>query len=325
MKDSIIDMREPYLLENGFKNEKNNKLFNEEGLCYHFDPEIGDGWYWIYTHENLFSITIHDFVVYKDTFINCTMPEYLGIIYYESISGEELNPYKRLNAGCINGYFNSKKGYQALIHKNIPIKSIGIDITPEYYEEYLKRKYSDEYINPSSAFLSIDETTEFPEMVLLLHQIKNYRGTGMPAKLFYEGKVAEAVSLIVERNTHLKSKVQNKISNEDLQHLNTVTAYINDHYAFDIHQERLCKIACMGATKLKSTFKKVYKCTITEYIQQRRMGHAEHLLSNTDLNIQQVAQIVGYNSASRFSTLFKKSTGLLPYEYQKLSSGINSQ
>ena len=34
----------------------------------------------------------------------------------------------------------------------------------------------------------------------------------------------------------------------------------------------------------------VYDCTITEYIQQRRMSQAEYLLTKTDLSIGQIAQ-----------------------------------
>jgi AraC-like DNA-binding protein len=156
-------------------------------------------------------------------------------------------------------------------------------------------------------------------MILLLHQIKNYHGTGMAAKLFYEGKVSEAVSLIVERTKQLLPKKPFKVSTEDLKRIETVTSFINDHFAFDLRLEQLSKISCMGTTKLKSSFKEVNRCTITEYIQHRRMGQAEHLLSSTDLNIGQIAQIVGYDSAGRFSELFKKSTGLLPFEYKKLS------
>ena len=44
------------------------------------------------------------------------------------------------------------------------------------------------------------------------------------------------------------------------------------------HWNDLTQIACMGTTKLKSCFKKYYDCTITEYIQQRRMSQAEYLL-----------------------------------------------
>ena len=61
-----------------------------------------------------------------------------------------------------------------------------------------------------------------------------------------------------------------------------MAAYLSDHYAAEIPMERLTQIACMGTTKLKSSFKKVYDCTITEYIQQRRMSQAEYLLTSTD-------------------------------------------
>lgn len=325
MKNFIKEIREPYLLEKGFTLENSNEKYNSMGQTYKIDPNIGKGHYWMYGHQNLFSIVIHDFFFYKDHFLEHYLPEYLSITYYDSISGEELHPYKRLNARCVKGYWSNDNIYKALFHKNIPIRSIGIEITPEYYEDYLRKKYPGEYINPQSALLSIDEETNFPEMVLLLHHIRNYRGTGMAGKLFYEGKVAEAMSLIIERTKRMKSKDAKRISKQDLKHLETVTSYINDHYAFDLHLKKLAQIACMGTTKLKSSFKEIHKCTITEYIQHRRMGQAEHLLANTDLRIGQIAQIVGYNSASRFSELFRKSTGLLPYEYRKLSLGENDQ
>ncbi|MFR8229311.1 MAG: helix-turn-helix domain-containing protein [Anaeromassilibacillus sp.] len=47
------------------------------------------------------------------------------------------------------------------------------------------------------------------------------------------------------------------------------------------------------------------------------MSQAGHLLSDTDLNIGQIAKTVGYTSASRFAKLFRKSTGLLPGEFRK--------
>ena len=81
--------------------------------------------------------------------------------------------------------------------------------------------------------------------------------------------------------------------------------------------ERLTQIACMGTTKLKSSFKKVYDCTITEYIQQRRMSQAEYLLTNTDLSIGQIAQTVGYSTSSRF---LRSCSGRVP-GYCRESSG----
>lgn len=73
----------------------------------------------------------------------------------------------------------------------------------------------------------------------------------------------------------------------------------------------------MGTTKLKYTFKEVYKSTISEYILNKRIRQAEHLLANTDLRISQISQTIGYKKASSFSEIFRKTTGLLPNEYRK--------
>ena len=42
------------------------------------------------------------------------------------------------------------------------------------------------------SFQSLDQTDHFPEMVRLLKEVRDYRGEGLAAKLFYNGKVAEA-------------------------------------------------------------------------------------------------------------------------------------
>jgi len=93
----------------------------------------------------------------------------------------------------------------------------------------------------------------------------------------------------------------------------------------DIHQikhaqltlDHLTKISCMGATKLKKLFKEVYHCTITEYIQKQRVHQAEKLLAHTELPINEIARTVGYQSAGRFSELFKRFAELTPKEYRQ--------
>ena len=140
--------------------------------------------------------------------------------------------------------------------------------------------------------------------------------SGISAGLFYEGKVAEAISLIVEwsRLQQQRKEVRKKLSAQDVQQLENLTLYLNDHCIQDIPLEQIVRISCMSARKLQTAFKEYHGCTITEYIQQRRMSQAETLLA-----IGQVAQSVGYTSASRFAELFRKSTGLLPLEYRKVS------
>ncbi|MDR1015818.1 MAG: helix-turn-helix transcriptional regulator [Coriobacteriales bacterium] len=75
----------------------------------------------------------------------------------------------------------------------------------------------------------------------------------------------------------------------------------------------------MGTTKLKSAFRRYHGCTITEYIQQRRISHAEHLLAHTEFSIGDVVRMVGYRNANHFSELFRETSGLVPSEYRKIA------
>lgn len=319
MSEIIDKFYTPLLTGHGFIRDPDNQQYGDLGICWKLSPEVGEGTYWTYGQKDLYDIKIHNFSFHEDFMLEFSLPECLSITRYDSISGEELSPYRRLSAGCIKTFIGGYTPYKALIHKNIPIRSIGIEITPAYYEDYLQRLYPEAQINPVEAFQKIDQTSYFPEMSRLLTEIKNYRGEGIAAKLFYEGKVAEAVSMVVEYQKKHSEKITQKLSRQDIESIQTVASYLGDHYASDISLERLTQIACMGTTKLKSCFKKYYDCTITEYIQQRRMSQAEYLLAYTDLSVGQIAQTIGYSTSSRFAELFRKSTGLLPMEYRKMA------
>lgn len=308
------------LLELGFCEEASNEKFNPIGKLYSVPKEFGQGFYWVYSQKDLYDIKIHDFHFYKDSFFNFGIPEgCLGICYYDSISGEEISPYRRLTAGCVKSFIGGLEPCKTLVHRNIPIRSIDIEITPAYYDKYLKEIYPTEYIDPHEAFSNISLTDHFPEMIQLLRQIGDYKGEGIAAKLFYDSKVTEALSLIMTYNNQQKKIPSVKISSSDLRALENAAAYINDHFNCDISVDQLSHIACMGRTKLKLAFKEVYGTSITEYIQQRRLSHAETLLTLTDFTIEQVAAAVGYSNSGRFASMFRKSTGLFPAEYRKMA------
>ena len=167
------------------------------------------------------------------------------------------------------------------------------------------------------AFRKIDQTSDFPEMSRLLTEIKDYRGEGIAAKLFYEGKVAEAVSMVVEYQKKHPDKPAHKLSQQDIENLQIVAAYLSDHYAFDIPLERLTQIACMGTTKLKSCFKEILRLH-----HHGICSTAAHESSRISAGIYRADSRAScpnssYSTSSRFAELFRKSTGLLPLEYRK--------
>ena len=74
---------------------------------------------------------------------------------------------------------------------------------------------------------------------------------------------------------------------------------------------------------LSSTFKKETGKTITEYIREKRLSYAVHLLCSTNLQIQTIALHCGIVDVQYFSKLFKKHTGKTPTEFRAELNTIN--
>lgn len=68
---------------------------------------------------------------------------------------------------------------------------------------------------------------------------------------------------------------------------------------------------------LSARFKKETGKTVTEYIWDKRLSYAKHLLKSTTLQIQTVAQHCGIVDVHYFSKLFKKDTGKTPSQFRQ--------
>lgn len=304
----------------GFIFDHDHSNIEDGQWCYSLSPEKGEGFFWNYFYEDMFVIEKQNFRFHENFFLESREPEFISVQYFFSVSGEELHPYRQLSPNSLRGYVGgNNKTFQAIYHKDIPIHSIGISILPDFYHHYLKEKLGGEYIDPRNAFRRIMRGIDFPQLVALLKQIHSYTGEGVSARLFYEGKILEALALILDqaRQNENRSK-KNPITKSDEENLKVVGGYLDHHYGFSTSTEQLCKIACMGDTQLRSKFKEYYGCSITDYIIQKRMNQAQHFLIATDLSIGEIAKAVGYDRSDSFARQFQKVTGLLPREYRKM-------
>ena len=91
---------------------------------------------------------------------------------------------------------------------------------------------------------------------------------------------------------------------------------IDSDLAADLSLRSLAANQGVSAGYLSSLFKRETGKTVSEYIREKRMKHAAHLLSTTRLQIQTVAMHCGIMDVQYFSKQFKREVGMSPKEYR---------
>ena len=202
------------------------------------------------------------------------------------------------------------------MHGGVPVKAVSIEVRPEMSRAYLEREYDGQFERVRDAFASLSDDGDSPSCARCWPAVAR-PATSSRSQLYYEGKVFEAMGLIVERTKARRDTSGRAVAPEDRERIQAVALYIDDHCASALTVDDLARAACMSPTKFKECFKAVTGSTLTRYVQSRRISQSEGLLRMPDLSIEQVAHAVGYTCASRFSELFRRETGLLPSEYRR--------
>lgn len=93
--------------------------------------------------------------------------------------------------------------------------------------------------------------------------------------------------------------------------------YIDADISGNLSLSSISQALNISSSYLSTLFRKETGQTLTEYISQRRVKHAMHLLETTKLQVQTIAQHCGIMDVQYFSKVFKRITGKTPKEYRE--------
>ncbi len=102
-------------------------------------------------------------------------------------------------------------------------------------------------------------------------------------------------------------------SDNDL--VNRIIQYMEDHLNDNLSFTSICRYSAQSATNLKTIFKVVTGQGVMEYYRNLKIDRAKTLLRESNGNITQIADYLGYTSVQYFSRHFKQATGMTPREY----------
>lgn len=104
-----------------------------------------------------------------------------------------------------------------------------------------------------------------------------------------------------------------------------IITYVNTDLSADLSLKSLSEQLSVNASYLSTLFSKEIGMSLTKFVNQKRIEHAQKLLLATDMPIKSVALKCGISDVYYFSRLFKQITGTTPKAYRKTTTHIEQQ
>lgn len=116
--------------------------------------------------------------------------------------------------------------------------------------------------------------------------------------------------IIIEKNGDVKQIKEPSLATK-------VKIYIDKNYNENISLKSIAEAVNANQYYLSHIFKMEMGMSPIRYVTRRRIGEAQNLLINTNLNITEIALNVGYTNSNYFQNVFRKAVGLTPGNYRK--------
>ena len=134
---------------------------------------------------------------------------------------------------------------------------------------------------------------------------------------YFKLKVIEIFLLlsVISTTNHEKRSSYRK---QQVDIVKAVNEHISTQFMKRITIDSLSDQFDIPTSTLKRCFKGVYGTTIHHYLKECRINAAKHLLQESDQSILEIANAVGYENGSKFTSAFKEATGVTPSAYRKV-------
>lgn len=290
-----------------------------------------------YSREGYYDFLVGDYTISKDFSLSFEHNEELiklGTVY----TGETKfkindNPISSFTPSSFFVVETKLKGEQ-IWKKGQHFHGAEIIIHKRYIDEVLKPNFSN--ILDFNDFISNHTYKYLPlEIASIIQNLRSLAEQKRLTSLYLESKILETIDLI---NNEIFSSSENIFTNQlnygeikigknrfikltasDINAIQKAHDILAEEYRNPPTIKSLSKMVFLNEQKLKAGFLKKYHMSIHQYTCSVRMSVAENLLSTTELSIDEISKMVGYNYSGNFIKMFKKVHGKTPLKFKKVN------
>jgi len=204
-----------------------------------------------------------------------------------------------------------------------PFKSIGIVVKGDFLKKHFFTKIEDiDSINNLDTCILKNEATNIKTQICANELFYMQKNNDTLNDIYQESKVLEIIYNEFNDIFNKQKKPQKtiKLDEYDLQAIYKAKEILKNNIQNPPNINELSKQVKLNEFKLKIGFKETFNTTPYKFVEQCRMQRAKYLLENEDININEVASLLGYKYQGNFSTVFKRYFKTSPKDLMKSRS-----
>lgn len=231
---------------------------------------------------------------------------------------EDISEPFSLNRNQQNIVYYPETAYKKQWSAGANQEKISIMLPPAYVEKYIPREtlfstFIKNLERDRTALLCDAPLPITPRMYVLLREILDNQHRSGFKRMHIESKIIELLMLQLEQYEILHARDHSfKVNKKTYEKMQEAKNIIERSLASPCSIIDLAGKVGTNEYHLKKAFKKVFGTTVYGYLTEMRMQEAKRLLLTGDLNVSEVALMMGYNDSTNFTAAFKKHYGFTP-------------
>jgi AraC-like DNA-binding protein len=227
------------------------------------------------------------------------------------------NKMERSVEGLINGIIihNYSSNVRLSLLKDHEFNFVVIRLTKITLEKHFKSIAGnlDEILFSSRPLLIYENLDQ--NVLDHLKSVGNIQSTKVASRYLIFGKSIELLALTFELLLTRSHESKNKVRIHQYDQIVKAKNYLISNWQNPPSIKALSQYMGMCPTKAKMLFKQVYGYPPHQYFKKKKLEAAYQMIRETDCDMSEIGQKLGYKNLSHFSADFKKYYGVLPKKY----------
>lgn len=295
--------------------------------------EIGKGYIKGVNFDSGLGIIIYDCYFKEDIEIQFIVSEIHPLKFIFCLEGELYHRFENFDSRHVIKELQevivaseSHGGHILRFKKNTQIKINSLEIARDEFFKKIKCELVTMNQNLQELFNDIEANNRFIhegfyslKLAEIFNEMTNFNGKDFVRKMFLEAKAYEMLThqIMQYEDDVLESEKGKILRRYEVKQIEKAVKIIKANIAEIDNVSYLANEVGLNVNKLQVGFRQLYGKSVNEYIQDIRLDIIKKLLMNQEYTISEIADIVGINSKSYLTKIFKDEFGTTPSNYRK--------